>query len=424
MKAYEHYVDLASATLPDRLDDGLHRIRSADYCTVVFARAEIARAEAEAASKQARQARNKAAEQDRRKEVRNLQRERDSARERYTKGSNDKNATTEPIDNLRLPEPLELDMAPPVVSDRWMCISVDFTLTSPWYSKDDRPFHVLDNPVRKDRVFGVPFMAATSWKGLLRWACRMEVGLLEHLERHDGQMKGWREPDWIVHLFGNERGEGEEFSRGALQFFPTWFDRIGFEVINPHSREKRAGTQPIVYEVVPTGTKGQLKLLYAPAPGSDAPPDTMVKLVRAIEKLLTVYGFSAKRTAGWGLAEIQACRVSLLAGGQWDGLAFSSHGVTYEPPSEAVAKLLDESGRPIDLLWKNDALISKTQFRKLGDRKPCTTQELEALRAWYSAHGEEHHRRLTGEAGDDGGIVTHAYNSLEQLRLVFEKGGR
>lgn len=52
----------------------------------------------------------------------------------------------------------------------WFAIDVSFRLTSPWYSKDDRPLHVLVNPVRKDRVFGVPFMSAASWKGLLRWA--------------------------------------------------------------------------------------------------------------------------------------------------------------------------------------------------------------------------------------------------------------
>ena len=192
----------------------------------------------------------------------------------------------------------------------WTHLEIAFTLTSPWYSKDDRPFHVLDNPVRKERVFGVPFMSAASWKGLLRWACRMEAGLLDHLEEHDGRMKGWHEPDWTVHLFGNERGEGEEFSRGALQFFPTWFDRVGFEVINPHSRKKRAGTQPIVYEVVPTGTSGRLRLLHAPAPGRESPPEAMPKLVCAIEKLLTVYGFSAKRTAGWGLAELRSWSVN------------------------------------------------------------------------------------------------------------------
>jgi CRISPR-associated protein Cmr2 len=189
----------------------------------------------------------------------------------------------------------------------WLGIKVGFELLTPWYSKDDRVFHVMDNPVRKDRVFGVPYMAASSWKGLLRWACRMQAGLQKHLRENDGKIEGWRDPDWILHLFGNEKGEEEDFHRGALVFYPTWFDKIGFEVINPHSRERRAGTQPIYYEVVPIGTNGTLSLLYAPWPGMKPeakPGEIMPKLLEAIEALLTTYGISAKRTVGWGTAKI------------------------------------------------------------------------------------------------------------------------
>jgi CRISPR-associated protein Cmr2 len=162
-------------------------------------------------------------------------------------------------------------------------------------------------------------MSAASWKGLLRWACRMQAGLQEHLQRHGGKMDDWRDPDWIVHLFGNEKGEKEDFRRGALAFYPTWFNKVGFEVINPHSRKTRAGTQPILYEVVPPDTEGVLRLLYAPLPGYGGRGtaeriDALQKLLDAAEQLLTVYGFSAKRTAGWGIAEVTGARAN---GGQW-----------------------------------------------------------------------------------------------------------
>ncbi|GIU72925.1 MAG: hypothetical protein KatS3mg004_0012 [Bryobacteraceae bacterium] len=221
---------------------------------------------------------------------------------------------------LQLPSELNLDsdVGAPLLK-AWLAIEIKFKLLSPWYSKDDRPFHVLDNPVRKDRVFGVPHMSAASWKGLLRWACRMQAGLQEHLQRHGGKMNDWSDPDWIVRLFGNERGEEEDFERGALVFYPTWFNKIGFEVINPHSRQTRAGTQPILYEVVPPGTEGMLRLLYAPLPRSAAREvmnsiEALRGLLDAIEQLLTVYGFSAKRTAGWGLAEVTKARTN---GGEW-----------------------------------------------------------------------------------------------------------
>jgi len=210
---------------------------------------------------------------------------------------------------LQLPSDLLL-AEPGVPSHRgWLAIEITFKLCTPWYSKDDRPFHVLYNPVRKDRVFGVPFMAAASWKGLLRWACRMQAGLCQHLEAHENKLRDWSDPPWIVHLFGNEKTEENDFQRGALAFYPTWFSKLGFEVINPHSRKRRAGRQPIYYEVVPARTSGVLRLLYAPLPGAGEddnvrPAEALEKLTEAIDALLTQYGTSAKRTAGWGLAKI------------------------------------------------------------------------------------------------------------------------
>lgn len=207
-----------------------------------------------------------------------------------------------------LPDYFEPDFSN-LLDPTWFGINVSFNLESPWYSKDDRPFHVLDNPVRKDRVFGMPFMSAASWKGLLRWACRMQAGLYGHLGSHDMKMNDWRDPPWILHLFGNEKGEDEQFRSGTLACHPTWFDKIAFEVINPHSRVRRAGTQPIYYEVVPTGTKGNLRLLYAPLPGEierdNVKPSSFIEaFIDSIHALLETYGISAKRTAGWGTAKI------------------------------------------------------------------------------------------------------------------------
>jgi CRISPR-associated protein Cmr2 len=209
---------------------------------------------------------------------------------------------------------LLLDPDPKPLLPGWLAIKITFTLTGPWYSKDDRPFHVFDNPLRKDRVFGVPFMAAASWKGLLRWAMRMTTGLIGPEPVKDERKR--REAELaVLHLFGNEKGARDLFQRGALAFYPTWFSKIGFEVINPHSRKTRAGTQPILYEVVPAGTKGTLKLLYSPLPEAEGHaqldrPAAINQLLDAVWDLLTVYGFSAKRTAGWGSADINRVAVT------------------------------------------------------------------------------------------------------------------
>lgn len=104
--------------------------------------------------------------------------------------------------------PKELDFSPilSIMPDSaWIGFEVEFILKTPWYSKDDRSFHVLENSLRKDHVFGIPFHPASSWKGLLRWACRMESGLFEHLEKNGMKFEGWKDDKWILYLFGNEK---------------------------------------------------------------------------------------------------------------------------------------------------------------------------------------------------------------------------
>ncbi len=230
----------------------------------------------------------------------------------------------------------------------WVSLAVDFEFQRPWFARDDRPFHVLDNPLRKDPVFGTPCLGAASWKGLLRWACRMEAGLLEHLDQNDYRdldQSGWGDPEWIRHLFGNSKGESGAFRRGALVFYPTWFDRIDFEVINPHNRERRAGTHPIYYEVVPSGTRGRLSLMYAPLPGSasgegEGDVSCLENLVEACHKLLALYGISAKRTAGWGLA---APRGWLVRGFRRDGEYLELDG---EGPPQGLHQALRQALEP------------------------------------------------------------------------------
>ncbi|ADQ08268.1 protein of unknown function DUF324 [Caldicellulosiruptor hydrothermalis 108] len=95
--------------------------------------------------------------------------------------------------------------------------------------------------------------------------------------------------------------------RGRAIFYPTYFDRLSLEVINPHDRRKRAGTLPIYYEVVPEGTKGILQIIYIPFDGvlkreeelkSEAEQD-LENLLLAIE-MVSERGIGAKTKLGWG----------------------------------------------------------------------------------------------------------------------------
>jgi len=132
-------------------------------------------------------------------------------------------------------------------------IQFSFTLVKPYLSRDDEDFYIIDNPVRKDKVFKIPMVASSSWKGNLRFVMRTIIGGNDNDPR-------------IVRLFGNEKGieKNENFRMGRLNFYSTFFDAADLEVINPHDRRTRAGTQPIYIESVPIGAKGTFNLLYVP----------------------------------------------------------------------------------------------------------------------------------------------------------------
>jgi CRISPR-associated protein Cmr2 len=177
-------------------------------------------------------------------------------------------------------------------------LNIPFRLQKPYLSKDERDFHLLDNPLRREKVFQTPMVAATSWKGALRAA----LWQLGHKKQDDLV---------IIRLLGNER-ESEKQQAGRLYFFPTFFDKIGLEVINPHNRKTGIDARgPILMECVRQGARGDLILLYVPfgltgqteeARRADVALDLQV-LAKGIRAMLTIYGFGAKTSSGFGMAE-------------------------------------------------------------------------------------------------------------------------
>jgi len=100
--------------------------------------------------------------------------------------------------------------------------------------------------------------------------------------------------------------------KGRAIFYPTYFDKISLEIINPHDRKKRTGTSPIHYEVVPKYTEGILQIVYIPFDGVLKRDDELGKevekdlelLCKAIE-ILSDEGIGAKTKLGWGRFEIE-----------------------------------------------------------------------------------------------------------------------
>ena len=183
-----------------------------------------------------------------------------------------------------------------------------FTLASPYYSADDDKYSIFDNPLLKEKVFKVPMMRGSSWKGVIASAARAVLEQDFSIENilSFGRLFGSGSEDfrkiedlakkeeynqkfnkkilyYALMKFGkismqavNKAKRKEELwkkikakelqtQRGRLVFYPSYFNQIGLEMINPHKRRTKAGTHPIYYEVVPAGAEATFQLLYIPA---------------------------------------------------------------------------------------------------------------------------------------------------------------
>lgn len=183
-------------------------------------------------------------------------------------------------------------------------LKISFTLKRPYTNKDEGEFHIIDgkifeNPIVRDKFTGLPTIKPSTWKGHLRFAGR----------RVDRDGKDEKEVI-IKRLFGSESGEDEAL-RGRLCFFPTFFENEAVrDVITPLKRDTRTPTKrgPIPLEVMKPGSKGEFYLLYVPYPkGEDFKEEQIDNdlkfLAEALKLMFYTYGFSAKKTSGFGVIE-------------------------------------------------------------------------------------------------------------------------
>ena len=177
--------------------------------------------------------------------------------------------------------------------------SFTFKLKKPYISRDDIDFYIIDNPVKKEWVFKLPYVAPSQWKGSLR---------------HAAWDLGWdnEKDEQIIRIFGAPKEDGEDTagSRGRLQCYPTFFPDIGMEIINRHDRQSGAGDKPVRIECVPENTEGRLVMLYVPfdsigKPEKDVKKDAAADLelvARCTCAMLTQIGIGAKTSSGFGTA--------------------------------------------------------------------------------------------------------------------------
>lgn len=298
-----------------------------------------------------------------------------------------------------LPNVSDLDGLP---DGSWL-LAMGFTLTKPFTSKSESAFHPYEerrvrgntewfevqNPIVRDHLTGLPVVTPTTWKGHLRFAARM-VSM----------------PEMTIHrLFGETLGdEGGRASR--LHFFPTFFTAdTQCEVITPLKRSTRTPARgPISIEVVPSGSTGTFCLLYLPYPkGPQWAPsqiaDDLEAVAPALKAMFLDYGFSAKKTAGWGVVEDVVSDGTLSArGAMW--LASTERATEVDaapsrPLQNAFLPLMDEAGEPKSVLRSaGGVLLSKKEFQALSEQPTSATVYMKFTH-WYEDHGAEWRRSLT-----------------------------
>jgi len=206
------------------------------------------------------------------------------------------------------PTPEELQTLP----ENSVLIRISFTLKKSYTSKDEGEFRIIDrdnkifeNPIVRDKFTGLPMIRPSTWKGHLRFA----AGRINEInsKKLDKRTKS----EIVRRLFGSEPDDNNAL-KGKLYFFPTFFEeKAEKDVITPLDRKTRTPVKnkaPILLEVMKPGKKGEFYILYFPYPKGKNFKNEQIKedlrfLSEALRLMLYVYGFSAKKTSGFGVIE-------------------------------------------------------------------------------------------------------------------------
>jgi CRISPR-associated protein Cmr2 len=189
-----------------------------------------------------------------------------------------------------------------------------------------------------------------------------------------------------------------------LYFFPTFFNELGLEVINPHDRKTGVGARgPILMECVPQGTKGDLFLLYVPFGAieqgenerrAEVVEDLQV-LAQGIQAMLTTYGFGAKTSSGFGVAANHLAGEGKLAlRAELAGKVVPS-AAPPEPQQPDLPRYLESPTRlHADLRSEDGGLKSEVEYQALiesrGQKYAKKDKQLyDKAQSWWEREGKE-----------------------------------
>ena len=288
-----------------------------------------------------------------------------------------------------------------------------FTLRKPFYSHDDEDFYIIDNPVVKEHVLKIPMMRPSSWKGNLR-SNMIKINNITEKDCDNPLIKS---------LFGCADKEGKAHKKGCLIFYPTYFDDIGLEVINPHDRKTRAGTNPILYEVVPKDSRGVFSLLYVPfdligkeeKEIKERVAEDIQLISKGLKAMFRDYGFGAKTSSGYGVArpDLKEGIIVLKAGG-----IRISQKEEPQPPDESFNKYLNEDGSVNEAFRGSGeaGLLSNREYGKKGRQLGGGSRdEFKEFRHWYGVHGEQWQKSFRSESLPASESPNWTFSNFEEL---------
>ena len=218
------------------------------------------------------------------------------------------------------------------------------------------------------------------------------------------------------------RNEG---TSGRLYFYPTFFTETSLEVINPHDRERRVGKNPILIESVPTGAQGTFTLLYTPLDRiTETRQQTCADLQRVaegLEALFTRYGFGAKTSSGFGLADnaVESGRLVLKLP---EVTLSQSDAPQVQKPDDAFLKYLDEAGQVHSAFAGNGegGLMSNSEYKQTSEQHGGgSLSEFKRFRGWYVEHNTQWQASLQSKAAETD-YPESPFDSLSQLTTLCQ----
>ena len=253
-------------------------------------------------------------------------------------------------------------------------IRCEFTLKSPYFSRDNDELYIVQNPVLKEYITKIPMIRGSGWKGYLSSAALKKLkekvkdnnytisniikyylsytrifgtgsenfrklretieNLIEKGENNDRCVKALikyclydlginlnisKNGTSIIKQLATQILEKKEkakniflVNKGRGIFYPTYFSNLNYEVINPQDKVKRKGSNPIFYEVVPSGSKGVFQFTYIPFNGILEDKEKLKEEIKNDKKFIEEIfkyclgnvGIGAKTKLGWGLAKV------------------------------------------------------------------------------------------------------------------------